>query len=334
MTYTTNDFLKQLYHDIQPKKNLLNCERSEIEAVKRDGINKLKSLLKVNECKQLFDRELYYEIEDNVESMGIQIDKYRVSAIKNLDFPVYYLKPERPKNKAILYLHGHDDMGVKGAILERYDKVRYHKMIPVKLAKAGYDVFAPDEMGMGEAGFFDFPTGSEQLAGCLPNANYLTLAGFSLAGFRAYQSIRTLDFMEKLGKWESISAFGISGGGMTTQHVFPIDSRLQRAIVACYPNTYENSILAKDHCICNYVPGLLTLGDSAALLSLAAPKKLLAVNGQKDRGFPEAGSRKAFEYLEKVYDKMNALENYTGKLIDGRHEIDEEVILGWLEENA
>lgn len=334
MNYTTNIFLEQLFQEVQPKKNLLNCEHSEADKIKNDGVQTLQSILKLNELKRLFEIDIAYEIEKSFESMEIQIDKYKLSALKNLDFPVYHLKPKNPKGKVILYLHGHDDLGIMGAILERYDKVRYHKMIPVKLAKAGYDVYAPELIGMGEASFDDFPTGSKRVAGCVPNAAYLTLAGFNIAGVRVYQAIRVLDFMERLGVVGDVSAFGISGGGMTTQHILPLDARLAQGIVACYANTYKDSVLSKEHCTCNYVPGLLQLGDSANLLALALPKKLLTVNGLWDRAFPEKGSQKAFEYLEKVYEKYGVKQNYAWKLIEGKHEIDENVIIEWLENNA
>ena len=43
---------------------------------------------------------------------------------------------------------------------------------------------------------------------------------------------------------------------------------------------------------------------------------------------------KAFEYLEKVYANLGVSHNYTGRLIEGRHEIDEEAIISWLNHNV
>lgn len=332
--YGTNEFLENLYKEVQPKLNLKNCELSEVEAIRKEEVRKLKAILKLDELEQLVGCEPTFELEDNLESMGIQVDKYKLSAIKGLDFPVYHLKPNNPNGKAILFLHGHDDLGVMGAIMERYDKVRYHKMIPAKLAKEGYEVFAPEEIGLGEASFSDFPRGSEKVAGCVPNAHYLTLAGFSIAGFRAYQSVKTLDMMEQFGIKDDITVFGISGGGMTAQHMFAMDERINYGMITCYPNTYYNSILAKEHCICNYIPGILTVGDSAALLSLGAPKKLLAANGIWDKGFPQAGSEKAFEYLQDVYERLGVSENFEGKLIENGHAIDEDLVIDWLKRNV
>lgn len=332
--YNTNNFLKYYYNKIQPKKDLLSYNTEEFESVKLKRIELLKQILKLDELKECFDKnKLTFEIENNFESMGIQVDKYNIDGIEQLPFPVYHVKPSNPKGKTILYLHGHDDIGIMGALLERYDKVRYHKMIPLKLAKEGYDVYAPELLGLGEARFEGFPKGTANVAGCLPNSNYLTLMGFSLGGFRVYQIIKTLDFMEEIGQEDKCCVFGVSGGGMSAQQILAIDNRIDSGIVACYSNTYDNSILAKEHCVCNYVPGLLRLGDSAQLLALAAPKKLFTVNGEFDRGFPKEGSETAFNYLQKIYEKIGQASNYSSELIMGKHEIDEDVIINWLNNN-
>lgn len=332
--YSTNQFLKKQYKKLTEEKDLLKLSKEEFNEEKTNRIKELKEILKLDELRNLFDKEITYEIEKKFEEMGIQIDKYRLEAIDGLDFPVYHIKPENPKGKVILYLHGHDDLGLMGALLERHDKVRYHKMIPLKLAHEGYDVYAPELIGHGDAHYIDFPKGSKKNSGCLPNGNFITLLGFSLGGFRAYQSLRTLDFMDKLEAANDVTVFGISGGGMTTQHILPMDDRIKSGIVACYSNTYADSILAKDHCSCNYVPGLLRLGDSYQLLALAAPKKLFTVNGKSDRGFPLAGSQKAFDYIKNVYENMGVSGNYTSEIIEGRHEIDEDSIISWLNVNT
>lgn len=328
--YLTNNFLTYLFKEVQPKKNLLNCTDREMQKIRKERIEQLSQILKIEQLKNLLNTDITYEVEEKFESMGIQIYKYKVDAIKNLSFPIYHIQPKQSKGKTILYLHGHDDLGIMGALLERYDKVRYHKMIPLLLAKEGYDVIAPEEIGFGDARFFDFPAGTEKLNGCIINSDYLTLSGFSIAGFRAYQSVRTLDFMEQIVSMDNVTSFGISGGGMTCQQTGVLDDRIHQIIIACYANTYQKSILAKEHCLENYVPGLLSVGDSYQLLSLAAPKPLLTVNGTGDKGFPKEGSKTAFDYLEKVYERMDASQNYQGILFEGKHEIKEEIILDWL----
>ncbi len=332
--YLTNEFLERLYEKIQPEKDLLSCEEQEIEPFKKEQKRKLRDILKIDELNQMFHKELIYEYESNMESMGITIDKYKLEVIEGLDFPVYHIKPLKPNGKTVFYLHGHDDLGIMGGLLERTDKVRYHKMIPVKMALEGYDVIAPELIGYGESGFWGFPKGEERICGCLINDKYLTLAGFSIVGFRVYQSMRTLDWVEKMELGDNITGFGISGGGMICQHISVLDDRIRKVLVACYSNTYKHSILAKEHCTDNYVPGLLRIGDSYKLLSLAAPKPMLTVNGIWDRGFPQEGSKIAFEYLKNVYEHLGVEERYEGILFEGRHEIDEQIIIDWLNRQA
>lgn len=333
-SYRTNSFLMKLFEDIQPEKTLLNCEISKLEQVRQEKQKIVREILKLKEIEQMFCEGLEWDIEETMESMGISIDKYRLHAVRNLDYPVYHIKPLHSKGKTILYLHGHDDLGILGALLDRTDKVRYHKIIPVKLALQGYDVVAPELMGYGEASFWGFPRGEEKQNGCLINGRYLEMAGFSLAGMRTYQAMRTIDFIQKLGLDMELTAFGISGGGMTLQQLSAVEERVKKLIVACYANTYQDSILAKEHCPCNFTQGLLRVGDSYQLLALSAPKPMLTVNGLFDRGFPEAGSRKAFAYLEQVYERLDAQDKYEWKLINGKHEIDEQVIIDWLEKHA
>lgn len=332
--YITNSFLLNLFEEIQPEKTLLNCDISELAQVRADKRRMVREILKLDEIEERFGQELSFETDGHMESMGLMIDKYKVHAVRGLDFPVYHVKPDKPNGKTILYLHGHDDLGIVGALLDRTDKVRYHRIIPVKLALEGYDVIAPEVFGLGEAGFYGFPKGEDRVSGCLINARYLSMADFSLAGMRAYEAAKTIDMIEKMGLNMDITAFGISGGGMGVQQLSAVDDRVQRLIVACYANTYQDSILAKEHCPCNFTPGMLKVGDSYHMLALSAPKPMLTVNGLWDRGFPEAGSRKAFEYLEQVYARFGAADEYRWQLIEGKHEIHEDVIMDWLAQHA
>lgn len=328
--YITNPFLMNLFEEVQPDKTLQNCELSEMGQVREAKCRIVREIFKLDELEEHFGQPVSYAKDDQMESMGITIDKYCLHAVKGLDYPVYHVRPERPNGKTVLYLHGHDDLGIMGALLDRSDKVRYHRIIPVKLALEGYDVIAPELFGLGEAGFYGFPRGEERISGCLVNARYLAMADFSLAGMRIFQAMKAIDMIEKMGLNMNITAFGISGGGMSVQQLSAVDDRVKSLIVACYANTYQDSILAKEHCACNFTPGLLRVGDSYQLLALSAPKPMLTVNGQWDRGFPEAGSRKAFEYLEQIYARMGASDKYKWELIEGRHEIHEDVIIDWL----
>jgi hypothetical protein len=57
------------------------------------------------------------------------------------------------------------------------------------------------------------------------------------------------------------------------------------------------------------------------VLSLAAPRPLLCIGGDKDPLFPvESGVRAGYRTLEKVYRKLGAEEKFRGHLYESPHE--------------
>ena len=67
-------------------------------------------------------------------------------------------------------------------------------------------------------------------------------------------------------------------------------------------NTFAGSIGSIIHCDCNYVPGMLRLGEMHDVAGLIAPRPFLAVAGRDDPIFPAAHTRAAFEQLADIYD--------------------------------
>ena len=55
------------------------------------------------------------------------------------------------------------------------------------------------------------------------------------------------------------------------------------------------------HCDCNYIPGILDLGEMGDVAGLVAPRPLCVVNGVKDNIFPIEETRKAFIHLKNIY---------------------------------
>ena len=157
--YTTNRFLQKVYEDTKAKKNILNCPEDEIASYKKELTLNLENCLRIRELDEAYGCQLTYNKETEFQEFGVDIEKYCLSAITDLPFPVYVVKPENPNGMQILYCHGHDDLGIMGALLERYDKIRYHKNLPILLAKEGFTVVAPEFAGFGDSDYLDFPEG-------------------------------------------------------------------------------------------------------------------------------------------------------------------------------
>ncbi|MCA9888842.1 MAG: hypothetical protein KC546_10740, partial [Anaerolineae bacterium] len=99
---------------------------------------------------------------------------------------------------------------------------------------------------------------------------------------------------------------GHSGGGMTALYLAALDDRITTSVVGGYFCDYYYSILGMSHCECNYVPGLLPLGDVADVGALIAPKPVRFINGQIDPIFPIEGVHKAYQTVERAYKLAGA----------------------------
>lgn len=264
----------------------------------------------------------------------IKVRKYSVSAIRNLNLAVYVLRSSQQEaagRKAVLFLCGHDDRGALGAFLPMK---KGDKTLVTELAKMGYTVLVPELFAFGEAKRSDAKEGTGACASCAETEPWLLNCGLNLVGLRVFEAMKTLDFAEKALGIHAFAAYGISGGGHICNYAGVLDDRIHAMIVSGYPNLYKHSTLAKVHCICNYVPDQITIGESHYMTALAAPEKdLLVMNGKDDPIFPIEGSKKAFSYLEEVYRRLGAEEKFHSVLFEGGHEISVPDVCEWMKEH-
>lgn len=100
--------------------------------------------------------------------------------------------------------------------------------------------------------------------------------------------LRLVDFVERRPTLDAdrVGITGHSGGGAVTLLVAVLDDRLAPVAPNPYFCTFEDSILAIDHCACNYVPGLLRLGEMCDLAGLVAPRPLVVTTGKRTPSSP------------------------------------------------
>ncbi len=326
--YNSNEFMNFLYQEALPKDNLLSCDQSKMEYVKQEALKKVKEVLGLQKIEEKLKTELSYSQEDSFRTENILVKKYKVEGINKLCMPVYQLNPPIPNGKTVLYLHGHDRFGALGAI-QHLEEEPYHKWLPLIMAGEGYQVFIPELLGFGEAVMENYPAGEEGKGECYPNSVELLACGYNMTGFRVFQAMRTLDFMEEFGAGGA-AVFGVSGGGLVSTFLGVVDSRVKAMMNSCYLNTYQDSILAREHCIDNYIPGMLSIGESYEVLALFVPKPLLAIPGLYDTLFPIQGTREAYSYIGDVYKRYGAEESFKGIVFEGKHEISVPHVMEWL----
>ncbi|ELZ20011.1 hypothetical protein C475_21974 [Halosimplex carlsbadense 2-9-1] len=241
-------------------------------------------------------------------------EEWRLRTESGFRLPVSILLPDDrdPPYPVAVTLHGHGEGGRavatgRPATDEQRRQVREDERdVAVQAVERGYAALAPTTRGLG-----DLANREDEELGyrtCHTLQLHAQLFGRSLAGDRVWDVTRLLDFVEADDRFDDdrVVVTGHSGGGATALFAAAVDERVDIAAVSSYFCSFEDSIAAVDHCECNYVPGLLGLGEQWDIAGLVAPRPFVAVNGVEDSIFPIEGARRAFERLEAIYDAVDA----------------------------
>jgi hypothetical protein len=116
-----------------------------------------------------------------------------------------------------------------------------------------------------------------------------------------------------------IAITGSSSAGTTSLFAAACDTRISVAVPSSYFCTFQGSIGSIHHCACNYVPGILRLGEMHDVAGLIAPRPFCAIAGRDDPIFPIEHTRMAFEHLSRVYRVAGAAERCELYAGDGGH---------------
>lgn len=116
-----------------------------------------------------------------------------------------------------------------------------------------------------------------------------------------------------------IICIGNSGGGTATFYSACIDERIKIAVPSCAVCSFDDSIMAMNHCVCNYIPNIRKYFDMGDIGGLIAPRTLITVCGKEDKSFPLEGVKKSFELTEKIYSHNGCRENCSLIVGNGGH---------------
>jgi hypothetical protein len=84
------------------------------------------------------------------------------------------------------------------------------------------------------------------------------------------------------------------------------DTRIKIAVPGSYFCTFQDSIGSIEHCDCNYIPGILRLGEMYDIAGLIAPRPFCAIAGEEDPIFPIAAVRRSYEKLHAIFSVAGA----------------------------
>jgi dienelactone hydrolase len=284
---------------------------------------------------------------ETVETEGFTREMVTIQVQPGEYMPCYVLIPRtgaRPF-KPVIALHGHGTWGARGLVgiaeseLET-EFIRQHNYDYARqLALRGFLVFAPVQRGFGErmedtAQPVDtVPDAQMWLSSCKTLGLNLLLRGQTLLGLRVWDVMRLIDYIRTRSEpmVDGLGCAGLSGGGTITLFTTALDRRISCAVVSGYFNSFRASIMSIEHCVCNYVPGILQYAEMVDIAGLIAPRPLLVEAGTQDPIFPVEATRRAVGELRSIYGCFGAEERLDTDIFEGVHQWSGRKAYDWLQ---
>ncbi len=240
----------------------------------------------------------------------------------------YLLLPSsaKPPYRPVICVPGHgrgvdDIVGIDDTGRDRTTKDGYQHDFAIQAVEHGLAAVAIEPMAFGCRRGTQAKKEGLGHTSCQPVAGAALLLGQTMIGWRVFDVMRTIDWIETRKELDAsrIGCMGISGGGTCTMFSAALDPRIKAAMISGYLNTFRDSIFSLSHCIDNYVPGILNWAEMYDIAGLIAPRPLFAESGTKDDIFPIEASRASFARVKKVYETLGAAENCQHEVFEGEH---------------
>ncbi|SEO63289.1 Abhydrolase family protein [Amphibacillus marinus] len=339
MDNALNQFLEILYAEkVALYKNKSASHRTKEQLIK--GLQQRLGFLP----KELINQpELLTDCEEEQNFNGFSRKRIRYLTANALEANAYILTPDNALDSeqlpTVIALHGHGygNKEVVGLTAEGYEDDTnggIHNQFAIKLVNQGFKVIAPELIGIGGRMLKQDLT-EQRSSSCDKLTRALMLSGITLAGLRVYEITRLLDIIKQFNDVDQsrIGIMGFSGGGLVAGYSSILDKRIQATVLTGFTNTFKGSILASQHCIDNYLPDILAVGELPELLSCIAPRPLFIESGINDPIFPIASTKEAVAFLENVYRQEVEQASFAYEFFEGRHEVKGDTAIMWLKEN-
>lgn len=259
---------------------------------------------------------------------GYRREKFVFESRAGMPVLGYLLLPKAAKTPVAtaICIPGHgrgvdDIVGIGADGKDRTQKVFYQYDFAVQAVEQGLAAVAIEPIGFGcRRDARNKVKGPEQKA-CEPVAGAALMLGQTILGWRVWDVMRTIDWIETRPELDSkrVGCIGISGGGTCTLFATALEPRIKAAMVSGYLNTFRACVMSIAHCIDNYVPGILNWAEMYDVAGLIAPRPLFSEAGEVDDIFPIAASIESFNRVKAVYDVFGAGAEAQQETFNGPH---------------
>jgi dienelactone hydrolase len=214
-----------------------------------------------------------------------------------------------------------DIVGVDDKGRDRTNKDGYQHDFAIQAVEHGMAAVAIEQMAFGcrrEKGARRRGLGNSS---CQPLAGAALLMGETMIGWRVWDIIRTVDWIETRKELDArrTGAMGISGGGQAVLWAAAVEPRIQVAYISGHLCTFLESVFSISHCIDNYVPGILEWAEMYDVAGLIAPRPLFVESGDRDDIFPVDAARESFAKVKRIYEVFGAAEMIEQEVFPGDH---------------
>ncbi len=233
----------------------------------------------------------------------------------------YFLIPDSAASEspAVLCIPGHG-VGVDGMC--GLAEEAYAEDFALQCVRQGYPTFALEIAGFGRRRDAAAKRSGPGTSSCGRDSTTALMLGETMSGWRVWDAMRALDYLQTRTDCvdpTQLAIMGISGGGLVSLFTAALDTRLTACVVSSYFNTFAASVLSIDHCVDNYVPGLLQLCEMPDLAALVAPRALFAVTGDTDPIFPLGAFWEAARQAEEIYRVFGQSSRFDSEIFAGGH---------------
>ncbi len=235
--------------------------------------------------------------------------------------PGYLLLPLSPgPHPAILYCHWHG--GEYSIGKEELFQTNHTPVAPgVALVEQGYVVIAVDAPAFGERQGKG-PDGEIGSSGEVSAAKWCLWAGRTMWGWILRDDRMALDYLLTRPEVDpnKVGVMGISMGATRTWWLMALDDRLKAGVAIACLTRYQDLIAAgglKGHGIYYFVPGMLNHFDSEAVVACIAPRPILFLTGDQDRGSPISGVKTIESAARPAWELFGQSTNFVSRIYPG-----------------
>ncbi|MBR4756167.1 MAG: acetylxylan esterase [Bacteroidales bacterium] len=236
-------------------------------------------------------------------------ERWEIRTEPDVLLPVIILRPKDIQGKTALMItpHGHSKntemyAGVYWNESDRSLAEDGERNIALQAVREGFIAIAPTARAFGKTRTAA-DLAADATSSCHDYMLHDLLVGRTPVGDRVWDIMKIIDWSLEnlLVDPARIVVSGHSGGGTATLYAGAVDQR----ITVCMPSgafsSYEGSIGTIRHCECNYLPGMLDLGNMGDVAGLLAGRYLCIIQGKDDGIFPIDGAREEFKKTEEIF---------------------------------